>query len=108
MKNPDVFWVWGSVGLLGFTRLPGSHCAGRLSSFRADPGFFPDVPRGAWLLQPSIIPPAGVDSSYLPGRCGVTWSQGELENSEFGNSSGLCLMPGRQPWAALADESRED
>lgn len=66
---------------------------------------FPEVP--AWCLEVSIIPPGGVDSSYFPGWCGVTWNQGELENSEFGDSSGLRLMPERQPWAALVDESRE-
>lgn len=30
-----------------------------------------------------------------------------MENSEFGDASGLCLMPERQPWAALADGPRE-
>lgn len=37
----------------------------------------------------------------------MSLESGELENSEFGDSSGLCLMSERQPWAALTDGPRE-
>lgn len=40
------------------------------------------------------------DVSWVWGltRYHVPWSRGKLENSEFRDRSGLCLVPERQPW----------